>query len=79
MSRLADLARYLYAPAQVLVTHHVEEIPPGYTHALLLRGGQVVTAGPLEQVVGREALSETFGLALSVQRSGGRWTARRAA
>ncbi len=79
VSRLTSLAGDSAAPAQVLVTHHVEEIPPGYTHALLLRGGEVVTAGPLEQVVGREALSETFGLALSVERSGGRWTARRAA
>jgi iron complex transport system ATP-binding protein len=79
VSRLTDLARYLYAPAQVLVTHHVEEIPPGYTHALLLRGGQVVAAGPMDQVVTQEALSETFGLALQVQRSDGRWTARRAA
>ena len=40
VARLSDLARYHYAPAQVLVTHHVEEIPPGYTHALLLRGGR---------------------------------------
>ena len=79
VSRLTDLARHAYAPAQVLVTHHVEEIPPGYTHALLLRGGEVVTAGPLEQVVTQEALSETFGLALQVQRADGRWTARRAA
>lgn len=79
VSRLTAFAADPAAPAQVLVTHHVEEIPPGYTHALLLRGGQVVTAGPLDEVVGQEALSETFGLALSVQRSGGRWTARRAA
>jgi iron complex transport system ATP-binding protein len=79
VARLTVFAADPAAPAQVLVTHHVEEIPPGYTHALLLRGGQVVTAGPLEQVVGQEALSETFGLALSVQRSGGRWTAHRAA
>src|SRR5918999_5763788 len=71
VSRLTDLARYRFAPAQVLVTHHVEEIPPGYTHALLLRGGAVVTAGPLEQVVTQEALSETFGLALQVQRADG--------
>jgi iron complex transport system ATP-binding protein len=78
VSRLTDLARNPAAPAQVLVTHHVEEIPPGYTHALLLRGGQVVAAGPAEQVVTQEALSETFGLALRVQRSDGRWTARRA-
>ncbi len=79
VSRLTDLARHAYAPAQVLVTHHVEEIPPGYTHALLLRAGGVVAAGPLEQVVTQEALSETFALALQVQRSDGRWTARRAA
>jgi iron complex transport system ATP-binding protein len=79
VSRLTDLARHASAPAQVLVTHHVEEIPPGYTHALLLRGGQVVTAGSLEQVVTQEALSETFGLTLQVQRADGRWTARRAA
>ena len=46
VARLSDLARYHYAPAQVLVTHHVEEIPPGYTHALLLRDGEVVAAGP---------------------------------
>ncbi|MFW3169406.1 ABC transporter ATP-binding protein [Geodermatophilus sp. CPCC 206100] len=79
VGRLSDLARYLYAPAQVLVTHHVEEIPPGYTHALLLRGGRVVAAGPLEQVLTQESLSDTFGLALQVQRADGRWTARRAA
>jgi iron complex transport system ATP-binding protein len=77
--RLTDLARYLYAPAQVLVTHHVEEIPPGYTHALLLRGGEVVVSGPLDDVLTGAALSETFGLPLSLQRQDGRFTARRAA
>jgi iron complex transport system ATP-binding protein len=79
VTRLADLARYLYAPAQVLVTHHVEEIPPGYTHALLLRGGGVVAAGPLEDVLTETALSETFGLPLALSRAGGRFAARRAA
>jgi iron complex transport system ATP-binding protein len=78
VARLSDLADYLYAPAQVLVTHHVEEIPPGYTHALLLRGGEVVGAGRLEQVVTAEGLSETFGLPLTLERSAGRFTARRA-
>jgi iron complex transport system ATP-binding protein len=63
----------------VLVTHHVEEIPPGYTHALLLRGGEVVAAGPLDEVVTEPALSETFGLRLTVDRTQGRFTARRAA
>ncbi|MGY1711087.1 ABC transporter ATP-binding protein [Geodermatophilus sp. SYSU D00758] len=79
VGRLADLARYHYAPAQVLVTHHVEEIPPGYTHALLLREGRVVAAGPVGRVLVPEALSETFGLRLDVERRDGRYTAHRAA
>jgi iron complex transport system ATP-binding protein len=79
VARLSDLARYHYAPAQVLVTHHVEEIPPGYTHALLLRAGEVVAAGPAEEVLTEGALSDTFGLRLSLSRSDGRFTARRAA
>jgi iron complex transport system ATP-binding protein len=77
VGRLSDLARYLFAPAQVLVTHHVEEIPPGYTHGLLLREGAVVAAGPLTQVVTAELLSQTFGLPLRLERTEGRFTARR--
>ncbi|MEX5717667.1 ABC transporter ATP-binding protein [Geodermatophilus maliterrae] len=77
VSRLSDLAAYACAPAQVLVTHHVEEIPPGYTHALLLRGGEVVAAGPVDGVLTAEALSETFGLPLALERTDGRFTARR--
>jgi iron complex transport system ATP-binding protein len=79
VTRLSDLARYHYAPAQVLVTHHVEEIPPGYTHALLLRDGAVVASGPFDEVLTETALSETFGVPLSLSRSDGRFTARRAA
>jgi iron complex transport system ATP-binding protein len=79
VGRLSDLARYLYAPAQVLVTHHVEEIPPGYTHALLLRGGEVVASGAADDVLTETALSDTFGLQLSLERTDGRFAARRAA
>jgi iron complex transport system ATP-binding protein len=79
VSRLSGLARYHYAPAQVLVTHHVEEIPPGYTHALLLRGGEIVASGPAEGVLTEANLSDTFGLALTLDRTAGRFTARRAA
>jgi iron complex transport system ATP-binding protein len=79
VTRLADLARDRYAPAQVLVTHHVEEIPPGYSHALLLREGRVVAAGPMTDVLTAPLLSETFALALDVQRERGRYSARRAA
>ena len=79
VARLSDLARYHYAPAQVLVTHHVEEIPPGYTHALLLRGGEVVASGAADDVLTEAHLSDTFGLQLSLSRTDGRFTARRAA
>ena len=62
----------------MLVTHHVEEIPPGYTHALLLRGGEVVAAGAADDVLTDAALSDTFGLPLASPATDGRFTARRA-
>ena len=72
---LAELAGDLRSPVIVLVTHHVEEIPPGFTHALLLRQGSVTASGPLEEVLTDELLSDTFGVSLSVQRTGNRWAA----
>ncbi len=62
-------------PPTVLVTHHVEEIPAGTTHALLLRGGRIVDIGPLEETLTAAALSETFGLALELERRGHRFSA----
>ncbi|GAB3499841.1 ABC transporter ATP-binding protein [Nocardiopsis coralliicola] len=76
LRRLGALADSMEAPALVVVSHHVEEIPPGFTHALLLRGGAVVAAGPLEHVMSPENLGTTFGLELKVERDGERWTAR---
>ena len=61
------------SPALVLVTHHVEEITPAFTHALLLRGGQVLAAGPREQVLTSQNLSATFGAPLRLRRSGERY------
>ena len=75
VGRLAALAADPDAPASVLVTHHVEEIPTGYSHALLLRGGAVVAAGLLDDVLTDENLSATFGLPLAVQKRRGRYTA----
>jgi iron complex transport system ATP-binding protein len=66
------------APAMIMVTHHVEEIPPGFTHALLLRAGAVVAAGPVDEVITADRLEETFGLPLVVGREGGRFQARAA-
>ncbi|MEU7612004.1 ABC transporter ATP-binding protein [Micromonospora sp. NPDC049204] len=78
VARLAELAYDPDAPAMVLVTHHVEEIPPGFTHALLLREGGVVAQGLLAQTLTGDNLSKTFGLPLVVERSGDRYTARAA-
>ena len=64
------------SPATILVTHHVEEIPEGITHALLLRDGDVVAAGPIDTTLTGENLSQTFGLPLTVEHSDGRWHAR---
>ena len=78
VSRLSGLALDPDAPAMVLVTHHVEEIPPGFTHALLLRAGRVVSAGPLAQALTGPALSQCFGLPLVVTSENGRYSARAA-
>lgn len=76
VGRLGELALDEFAPTMVLVTHHVEEIPAGITHALLLRDGAVVAAGPLEETLTSQVLSDTFGLALDLSRDHGRWAAR---
>jgi iron complex transport system ATP-binding protein len=76
LRRLTRLARDPQAPAMVMVTHHVEEIPVGFSHGLLLRGGRVVAAGPLPAVLTGPLLSQTFGLPLTVEGRDGRWTAR---
>lgn len=64
------------SPATVLVTHHVEEIPDGITHALLLKDGKAVASGLIDEVLTDANLSETFGLPLLVGHRDGRWGAR---
>jgi iron complex transport system ATP-binding protein len=67
------------SPAMVMVTHHVEEIPSGFSHALLLAGGRIHAAGPITEVITAERLSEAFGLELVVATSeDGRFSARAA-
>ncbi|GDY31893.1 iron ABC transporter ATP-binding protein [Gandjariella thermophila] len=77
VARLSELALDPDAPTTILVTHHVEEIPPGFTHALLLRDGGVVAQGLLDDVLTAENLSATFGQDLELQRAGDRFFARR--
>jgi iron complex transport system ATP-binding protein len=76
--RLRDLALDPDAPALVLVTHHVEEIPPGFTHGLLLRDGEVVAQGLLDDTLTPDNLSKTFNIPLKLTRVEGRWAARAA-
>jgi iron complex transport system ATP-binding protein len=75
---LAEYAASPLAPGLVMVTHHVEEIPPGFTHALLLADGRVSAAGTIDDVLTDEHLSQTFGTPLRVTRDGDRFTARAA-
>jgi iron complex transport system ATP-binding protein len=76
VARLAALAASPDTVPLVLVTHHVEEIPPGTTHVALLRAGTVVSEGPVEAVLTSAAVSACFEVPVTIERSGGRWTAR---
>jgi iron complex transport system ATP-binding protein len=67
------------SPVLVMVSHHVEEIPVGFTHVLMLRDGKVVAQGPIETTLTAETLGATFGLRLELNSEGGRFSARRAA
>jgi iron complex transport system ATP-binding protein len=76
---LADLAALASAPASapvVLVTHHLEEIPPGFTHALVLGHGETIASGPIAATLTDAVLTDCFGVALRVEHADGRYTAR---
>lgn len=75
---LSQLCQDPDAPTTVLVTHHVEEIPEGITHAVLMAQGSVVAAGPIDEVLTDEKLTQTFGMPLHIAKIDGRWTARAA-
>ena len=76
VGRLGSLARTAPDLPIVMITHHVEEIPVGFTHVLLLRGGRVVAAGPIPDALTADALTETFGLDLILTHAEGRWSSR---
>ncbi len=78
VARLGELAMDPDSPAMVLVTHHVEEIPVGFTHALLIRDGAIVAQGLLDDVLTSDTLSATFGQPLTLDRVDDRYFARRA-
>lgn len=75
---LGAYARETTSPAMVMVTHHVEEIPAGFTHGLMLRDGAVAASGPLTEAITSEHLTAAFGLDLIVTHDEGRFVARAA-
>ena len=76
LASLREYAASELSPGIIMVTHHVEEIPVGVTHALLLRDGKVVAAGPLADTLTSQNLTATFGLPLQVMVQSGRYSAR---
>jgi iron complex transport system ATP-binding protein len=76
LKRIETFARDPLAPATVIVTHHIEEIPAGTTHALLLKDGAVVAQGEIDKVINNEHLSYAYGLPITVDSVSGRYFAR---
>jgi iron complex transport system ATP-binding protein len=75
VSRLGRIAAGSETAAVVFVTHHVEEVPRGFRHALLLRAGRVMAAGPVPVTLTAATLSACFGTALHLERRDGRFAA----
>ena len=76
VTRIAAIAADPALPAAVLITHHVEEIPPGFTHALLLRDGETVASGPIEETLQSSSVSDAFGVDVKLNYDEGRFAAR---
>ncbi|MEZ3160126.1 ABC transporter ATP-binding protein [Microbacterium sp. BWT-B31] len=75
---LGGYAQAPTTPGMIMVTHHVEDIPVGFTHVLLLKEGRVVAAGPITETLTSENLTDTFGVPIALSESGGRYAARAA-
>lgn len=76
LRRFSIFASDPHAPASILVTHHIEEIPAGTTHALILKDGTIAVSGPIADVITSEHMSAVFGLPITVSHDGERFTAR---
>ncbi len=76
VQRLTEVVADPEIPGVVLVTHHVEEIAPGFTHALVLRGGVAVTQGPIHDVLTSESVSEAFEVKVVLERNQDRYNCR---
>ena len=76
LRRFAEFSNDPTAPDSVLVTHHIEEIPVGTTHAILLKDGKVAVSGPVQSVITTEHVSAVFGLPIEVTHESSRFFAR---
>ncbi len=76
LSRFAAFSIDPHSPVTILVTHHIEEIPAGTTHALLIKDGSIAVSGPVHEVITSEHISEVFGLPINVTQEGSRFFAR---
>lgn len=76
LQALTEILSSKSAPTTIMVTHHVEEIPLGVTHTLLLNNGEIVAAGPIGEALTSENLSETFGVSVVLDEQEGRYSAR---
>ncbi|MCO6009467.1 ATP-binding cassette domain-containing protein [Actinoallomurus purpureus] len=76
LTSIDELRRAQPSLTSVLVTHHLEELPASTTHAILLRQGRVLASGPADDVLTTELISACFDHPITIDRSGGRWTAR---
>jgi iron complex transport system ATP-binding protein len=75
LQMLSGFAQSPDSPAMIMVTHHVEEIPPGFTHVLMLKDGKIQASGPIAQTLTAESLGETFGMRFDLSIEGGRFAA----
>ncbi len=76
LRRITEFAHDPHAPATIIVTHHIEEIPIGTTHALLLKDGRALAQGPITTVLTSENLSALYGISIDLQNLAGRYFAR---
>ena len=75
LGRITQYTSDEQSPVTIIVTHHIEEIPAGTTHALLLKDGLIAHAGAINQVLTQESLAEVFGVKVELHFTGGRYFA----
>jgi iron complex transport system ATP-binding protein len=76
LRRFSEFSTDPSAPASIIVTHHIEEIPIGTTHALIIKDGAIAVSGPVAEVITTEHMSAVFGINIAVSAANGRFFAR---